>query len=87
MMRGTLAINIASAATLVVFGKPVIRWWAGEAAVPSTMLLAAMALWAVISGCMTAESCLLAAVGRTRLQGVLSIIAAFVNLVLSVVLV
>ena len=87
MMRGTLAINIASAATLVAFGKPVIRWWAGEAAVPSTMLLAAMALWAVISGCMTAESCLLAAVGRTRLQGVLSIIAAFVNLVLSVVLV
>ena len=87
MMRGTLAINIASAATLVAFGKPVIRWWAGEAAVPSTMLLAAMALWAVISSCMTAESCLLAAVGRTRLQGMLSIVAAFVNLVLSIVLV
>ncbi len=47
---------------------------------PSTALLAAMALWAVISGCMTVESCLLAAVNRTREQGVLSIIAAAVNL-------
>ena len=42
---------------------------------------------AVISGCMTAESCLLAAVGRTRLQGMLSVIAAAVNLALSIVLV
>jgi O-antigen/teichoic acid export membrane protein len=87
MMRVTLAINLACAAIFVTFGKTVIRWWAGESAVPSTTLLAAMALWAVISGCMTAESCLLAAVGRTRLQGVLSIIAAAVNLALSVMLV
>jgi O-antigen/teichoic acid export membrane protein len=36
---------------------------------------------------MTAESCLLAAVQRTRLQGVLSIVAAAVNLALSIVLV
>ena len=64
-----------------------IRWWAGPAAVPSTALLAAMALWAVISGFMTVESCLLAAVNRTREQGVLSIVAAAVNLALSIVLV
>jgi O-antigen/teichoic acid export membrane protein len=87
MMRVTLAINLACAAIFVTFGRFVIRWWAGESAVPSTTLLAAMALWAVISGCMTAESCLLAAVGRTRLQGVLSIIAAAVNLALSIALV
>ena len=64
-----------------------IRWWAGAAAVPSSALLAAMALWAVISGFMTVESCLLAAVNRTREQGVLSMIAAAVNLALSIVLV
>ena len=51
------------------------------------MLLAAMATWAVISGCMTAESCLLAAVGRTCVQGLLSVIAAAVNLAISIVLV
>jgi len=86
-MRGTFAVNTAFAVALVVFGQPLIRWWAGAPAVPSRLLLAAMALWAVISGCMTAESCLLAAVNRTREQGVLSIVAAAVNLALSVYLV
>jgi O-antigen/teichoic acid export membrane protein len=46
-----------------------------------------MALWALISGCMSVESCLLAALNRTREQGVLSIIAAVVNLAVSIVLV
>lgn len=54
---------------------------------PSSSLLAAMALWGVISGFMTVESCLLAAVERTREQGILSVVAAAVNLALSVVLV
>ena len=43
--------------------------------------------WTVISGCMTVESCLLAAVGRTHEQGLLSIIAAVVNLAFSILLV
>lgn len=86
-IRATLALNVACAAALVLFGKTAIRWWAGPAAVPSSALLAAMALWAVISGFMTMESCLLAAVSRTRGQGLLSVVAAAVNLVLSVVLV
>lgn len=54
---------------------------------PSHALLAAMGLWAVISGCMTTESCLLAAVNRTREQGVLSVLGAAVNLGLSIFLV
>lgn len=87
MMRGTMALNLGCAVVLVTFGKTLIRWWAGEAAVPSTALLAAMAMWAVISGCMTVESCLLAAVNRTREQGVLSVIAAAMNLALSIILV
>jgi O-antigen/teichoic acid export membrane protein len=86
-LRTTITLNLGFAALLVVVGKPLIRWWAGEAAVPSTTLLAAMALWAVISGCMTVESCLLAAVNRTLEQGALSIIAAAVNLGLSIALV
>ncbi len=86
-LRGTLALNIACAVLFIATGKLVIQWWAGAAAVPSAGLLAAMALWAVISGFMTVESCLLAAVNRTREQGVLSIVAAAVNLGLSIVLV
>ena len=86
-LRGTLALNVAGAMIFVAAGKMVIRWWAGAAAVPSSALLAAMALWAVISGFMSVESCLLAAVNRTRVQGVLSALAAVVNLGLSIVLV
>jgi O-antigen/teichoic acid export membrane protein len=72
---------------ILAAGKTLIRWWAGAAAVPSSELLGAMALWAVIGGFMTVESCLLAAVNRTREQGVLSMIAAALNLGLSIVLV
>jgi O-antigen/teichoic acid export membrane protein len=86
-MRSTLLLNSAFAAMLIVAGRPIIRWWAGPAAVPSEALLAVMAIWAVLSGCMTVESCLLAAVNRTREQGALSIVAAVVNLALSIVLV
>jgi O-antigen/teichoic acid export membrane protein len=86
-LRATLALNVVCAAGLILFGKTAIRWWAGATAVPSSALLAAMALWAVISGFMTVESCLLAAVERTREQGILSVVAAAVNLALSVVLV
>ncbi len=86
-LRGTLALNLVGSVIFIAAGKTIIGWWAGDAAVPSTSLLAAMALWAVISGFMTVESCLLAAVDRTREQGVLSIIAAAVNLALSILLV
>ncbi len=87
MMRGAVALNASFALLLVAVGRPLVRWWVGEVAVPSMALLAAMALWSVISGCMTVESCLLAAVGRTHQQGVLSVIAAAVNLGLSIALV
>ncbi len=87
VMRATLALNLVFAVVFVAFGKVLIRMWAGPAAVPSTAMLAAMALWTIISGFMTVESCLLAAVNRTRAQGVLSIVAAALNVGLSIVLV
>jgi O-antigen/teichoic acid export membrane protein len=86
-LRATLVLNLAVAAVLLSFGQTLVRWWAGTAAVPSFALLAMMSLWAVLSGAMTVESCLLAAVNRTREQGVLSILAAGLNLGLSIVLV
>lgn len=86
-VRTTLALNVAFAFALLIAGQWLIRWWAGPSAMPSHALLAAMGLWAVISGCMTTESCLLAAVNRTREQGVLSVLGAAVNLGLSIFLV
>jgi O-antigen/teichoic acid export membrane protein len=86
-MRTTIVLNVAWAVFLVAFGRLGIRLWAGPAAVPPRPLLLAMALWSVIAGFMTAESCLLAALNRTRLQAVASVLAAAVNLALSIVLV
>jgi O-antigen/teichoic acid export membrane protein len=87
VMKSTLAMNIAAALVALYFGRTVIAWWAGPAAVPGRYLLSAMCLWAVINGSMSVESCLLAALERTREQAVLSMFAALVNLTLSIVLV
>jgi Na+-driven multidrug efflux pump len=46
-----------------------------------------MAVWIVINGFMTMESCLLAALNRTRGQALLSVVAAAVNIALSLFLV
>lgn len=86
-MRTTIALNIAWAVFLLAFGRFGIRLWAGPAAVPPRSLLLAMAFWSVIAGFMTAQSCLLGALNRTRVQAVASVIAAMVNVALSIVLV
>jgi O-antigen/teichoic acid export membrane protein len=86
-MKGTMALNLACVFVLALFGRTVIRVWAGPAAVPTSYLLLAMGIWALISGFMSVESCLLAALNRTREQAVLSIIAAVVNIALSIALV
>ena len=86
-MKGTVAFNLAGVIVLVLFGRTVIRAWAGPAAVPTSYLLVAMGVWMLIGGFMSVESCLLAALSRTREQAVLSIIAAILNIALSIALV
>jgi O-antigen/teichoic acid export membrane protein len=86
-LRGTVALNLACALVFVLFGRQLIRVWAGPAAVPTNYLLLAMGVWVIISGFMSMESCLLAALNRTREQAMLSIVAAAVNLALSIALV
>jgi len=72
---------------LMLFGRSLIRIWAGPAAVPSPHLLLAMGIWAIVNGFMSVESCLLAALNRIREQAVLSILAAALNIALSLALV
>ena len=86
-MKGTMALNTICVAMLVLFGRNLIRLWAGPAAVPTAALLVAMGIWALINGFMSVESCLLAALNRTREQAALSIIAAALNIALSLWLV
>ncbi len=86
-LKGTIALNLFCVIGLMLFGRTLIRVWAGPAAVPSSALLLAMGIWAVVSGFMSVESCLLAALNRIRQQAVLSIIAAGMNIALSLVLV
>ncbi len=86
-MRATIALSLSWAALLVVFGRLAIKLWAGPAAVPPHSLLLAMAVWSVIAGFATAQSCLLGALNRTRVQAIASAIAAIVNIGLSILLV
>ena len=87
VMRGTLIANVAWAVLLIAFGRVAIRWWAGPAAVPPLPLITAMAFWGVIGASTTAQSCLLGALNRIRAQAILSVIAAGVNLAISLALV
>lgn len=86
-MKAILALNLLCALGLVCLGRAFIRIWAGAAAVPDWSLVWAMAVWIVIGGLMNVESCLLAALNRTRGQAALSICAAILNVALSVTLV
>ena len=86
-MRTTIALNVVWAGFLLAFGRLGIRLWAGPAAVPPFLLLSMMAVWSVIAGFMTAQSCLLGALNRTRVQAIASVLAAVVNIALSIVLV
>lgn len=86
-MKATVALNFFCVIGLVLFGRALIRIWAGPAAVPSRQLLLAMGIWAVVNGFMSVESCLLAALNRVRQQAVLSIVAAALNVGLSLILV
>src|SRR5208283_441801 len=65
-MKGTVALNLAGVLMIILLGRTVIRLWAGSAAVPTAHLLLAMGVWALINGFMSVESCLLAALSRTR---------------------
>lgn len=70
-----------------VAGRTLLRWYVGPAAVPGSALLWVICGWTMISACMEVEACLLAAIGRVRLQGVLGVIAAAINIVASIFLV
>lgn len=87
MARVVVGTTSVALLFFAAFGRPIIGWYAGQAAVPSSLLLWAICTWTMLSACMDLEACLLAAIDRVRLQGALSVIAAILNVAFSIYLV
>lgn len=84
-----VSMGTASAALLILalFGRHLIHWYVGPAAVPGQWLLVAICGWTLLSTGMELEACLLAAINRVKVQGFLSVVAALLNIVFSIYLV
>lgn len=85
--RITIGSTLVLALPLTIFGRWIIQKWAGSAAVPPSGLLLWMGIWSLIFSAMNSQSCLLASSGRVKIQMIYSVVAAAVNLILSIVLV
>ncbi len=86
-MWATMLFASAFCLVFLLFGKSFIRIWASPEAVPSEGLLIAMCVWTLISTMMNNEATVLVAANEIRLQTWLSLVAAAVNLFLSILLV
>ncbi|MDW5267880.1 MULTISPECIES: lipopolysaccharide biosynthesis protein [Acidobacteriaceae] len=84
-----VAMGAVAIAVLILsfFGQWLIRWYAGPAAVPTALLLFAICAWTLLCAGMELQACLLAAINRIKVQGILSVFAAALNIVLSIYLV
>ena len=87
IMNGTILAVGAMALCLGIFGREVIRIWAGAAAVPDPLLLWSMSLWAVLVSITVNQALLMAATQRIQIQAVAAIVAAAFNLTFSIILV
>ncbi len=87
-IRQKTMLAVGVAALLVgLFGRWLIRVWAGPTAVPGTALMWFMAAYAFVAALTTNQSVLLTATGRLRLQAGVAVLAAAANLALSIFLV
>jgi O-antigen/teichoic acid export membrane protein len=86
-VRYGMGAVVLACSVLVVVGRPLIHWYVNASAVPSERLLIAICFWTIMCTGMNLQACLLAAVGRIKLQGALSIVCSATNLWLSIMLV
>ncbi|MDE1163310.1 MAG: oligosaccharide flippase family protein [Acidobacteriaceae bacterium] len=87
LVRKTLLAVSAVALCMALFGRTLIYYWAGPAAVPSHALMWAMAGWAVLVSATTNQALLLTAVNRLGVEAGAAIVSAVANLVFSIFLV
>lgn len=86
-MWTTMGIAGALSVIFALAGRWLITVWGTRAAVPPQSLLLLMCTWVVISTFMNNTSTVLAASGKTRVQAWLGLVAAALNLALSIYLV
>lgn len=86
-VKGAMGAVMLAVLILTFLGQWLIRWYAGPAAVPTALLLFAICAWTLISAGMDLQACLLAAINRIKVQGILSVFAAALNIALSIYLV
>jgi O-antigen/teichoic acid export membrane protein len=83
-LGGTAVVTVAITVPLVLFGKPIIRVWAGDPAVPPLSLLVWMAAGALVLAPAGALGCMLNGIGRLKVQMIFGAVAAVVNVALSI---
>jgi O-antigen/teichoic acid export membrane protein len=87
VMKITMSVAGLFCLLFVFEGRTIIRYWAGDAAVPSQSLLVVMCVWVLICTLMNNEACVLVAVNEIRLQAWISAISAVINLAITIWLV
>ena len=85
--RTSLLVVSVAALLAGLLGRTLIRYWAGEPAVPSLSLMWCMAFWAVLVATTTNQALLLTATSRLKLESSVALIAAVANVFLSIHLV
>ncbi len=80
----TIALLAVGTGCAVIWGRAVIRLWAGSAAVPDIWTLRLMCLWMAVFAFSINQSTLLGATSRVGKQAIMSCLAAAVNLGLSI---
>ena len=83
-VRMALLAGTATSIVLLLVGKPLIRLWVGSSIQPSTGLLVAAGVWAVLTCISAAYAVFLNGVGVLRLQVVLAVLMMIANLALSI---
>lgn len=85
--RISFAVALVVVAFLIAFGIPIIRVWAGDAAVPSFAVLIWMGLWNLMLSHLYVASCFLNATGHLNGMTIYGTVTAGLNLILSIILV
>ena len=76
----TLGLLAAGALAVIWIGRPFIRLWAGDSAVPSQPLLFAMALYFMLMACSMNFGMLLLGLGRLKTKAALGIVVTVAHI-------
>jgi O-antigen/teichoic acid export membrane protein len=87
VMLSTMGIASLSCFILILWGKPLIRIWAGAASVPDQSIIVLMCIWILICTYCSNISAVLMATSNTKMQAWLSVAATILNLAASIWLV